>query len=114
MKIKIKNKTITLSYSMRIYIIYENIIGQSLSFETMNSYTSLIVLFYSAIMATIQKKKLDITINYDEFIDWLDSNNGEQKVKEFSEWFTNHLTNNLAMQDTTTEDSESNEEQPKN
>lgn len=99
MKINIKNQELELAYSMRTYILFENIQGQSLSFENLNSYTSLIVLFYSAIVATIQKRKLDITLNYDEFLDWLDANNGENMIKEFSEWFTTQLTNNLALQD---------------
>ena len=99
MKINIKNQELELAYTMRTYILFENIQGQSLSFENLNSYTSLIVLFYSAIVATIQKRKLDITISYDEFIDWLDDNNGENMIKEFSEWFTTQLTNNLALQD---------------
>ena len=99
MKINIKNQELELAYSMRTYILFENIQGQSLSFENLNSYTSLIVLFYSAIVATIQKRKLDISISYDEFIDWLDENNGENMIKEFSNWFTTQLTNNLALQD---------------
>ena len=99
MKIKIKDQELELAYSMRTYILFENIQGQSLSFENLNSYTSLIVLFYSAIVATIQKRKLDISISYDEFIDWLDENNGENMIKEFSNWFTTQLTNNLALQD---------------
>lgn len=99
MKIKIKDQELELAYSMRTYILFENIQGQSLSFENLNSYTSLIVLFYSAIVATIQKRKLDISLNYDEFIDWLDENNGENMIKEFSNWFTTQLTNNLALQD---------------
>ena len=99
MKINIKNQELELAYTMRTYILFENIQGQSLSFENLNSYTSLIVLFYSAIVATIQKRKLDISISYDEFIDWLDENNGENMIKEFSEWFTTQLTNNLALQD---------------
>ena len=99
MKINIKNQELELAYTMRTYILFENIQGQSLSFENLNSYTSLIVLFYSAIVATIQKRKLDISISYDEFIDWLDENNGENMIKEFSNWFTTQLTNNLALQD---------------
>ncbi len=98
MKINIKNQELELAYSMRTYILFENIQGQSLSFENLNSYTSLIVLFYSAIVATIQKRKLDITLNYDEFLDWLDANNGENMIKKFSEWFTTCLTNNIALQ----------------
>lgn len=99
MKINIKNTDIELTYSMRIYILFENITNQSLNFENLNSYTSLIVLFYSAIVATIQKNKMNLSVSYDEFMDWLDSSNGEQMIKQFSTWFTTQLTNNLALQD---------------
>ena len=98
MKINIKNQEIELTYSMRIYILFENITNKSLSFEVMQSYTSLIVLFYSSVLASIQKQKLNLTISYDEFMDWLDENNGEQMIKEFSTWFTACLTNNIALQ----------------
>lgn len=100
MKINIKNQEIELSYSMRIYILFENITNKSLSFESMQSYTSLIVLFYSSIIASIQKQKLNITISYDEFMDWIDENNGEKMIKQFSAWFAERLTNNIALQDT--------------
>ena len=98
MKIKIKDQEIELNYSMRIYILFENITNKSLSFDSINSYTSLIVLLYSSIIATIQKQKLNIQLSYDEFMDWLDDSNGEQMIKEFSEWFTTCLTNNIALQ----------------
>lgn len=98
MKINIKNQEIELTYSMRIYILFENITNKSLSFKSIESYTSLIVLFYSSIIATIQKQKLNIQLSYDEFMDWLDENNGEQMIKEFSTWFTTCLTNNIALQ----------------
>ena len=114
MKIKIKNQELELAYSMRTYILFENIQGQSLSFENLNSYTSLIVLFYSAIVATIQKRKLDITLSYDEFIDWLDDNNGENMIKEFSNWFTTQLTNNLALQQNEDNENTSDSDESKN
>ena len=98
MKINIKNQEIELTYSMRIYILFENITNKSLSFDSINSYTSLIVLLYSSIIATIQKQKLNIQWSYHEFMDWLDENNGEQMIKEFSTWFTTCLTNNIALQ----------------
>lgn len=104
MKIKIKNKEIELHYSMRMYILYENITGKSLSFENMSSYTSLIVLFYSAIVATIQRNHINMTISYDEFMDWLDEQNGATIMKDFSDWFTSSVTNNIALQDDTIED----------
>lgn len=104
MKIKIKDKDLELHYSMRMYILYENITGKSLSFENMSSYTSLIVLFYSAIVATIQRNHINMTISYDEFMDWLDEQNGATIMKDFSDWFTSCLTNNISLQDDTVEE----------
>lgn len=85
MKINIKGKELELHYSMRIHILYENIMNQSLSAVQGNT-TSLVVLMYCAIMASIQKVRMNLTVSYDEFMDWLD----EQKPDifgEFSKWF---------------------------
>lgn len=104
MKIKIKDIELDLHYSMRMYIIYENIMGKSLNFENASSYTSLIVLLYSSIIATIQKNKLDITITYDEFMDWLDTQNAQKVMTDFSEWFTSQLTANIDLKDVNTKE----------
>lgn len=85
MKINIKGKELELHYSMRIHILYENIMNQSLSAVQGNT-TSLVILMYCAIMASIQKAKLNLTVNYDEFMDWLDEQNPEI-FGEFSKWF---------------------------
>lgn len=103
MKIHIKGQELDLHYSMRMYIIFENIMGKSLSFDSSYSYTSLIVLFYSAIMATIQRDKLNMTLSYDEFMDWLDSNEPTKTIQEFSEWFTSQMTVNNNLSDYTIE-----------
>lgn len=98
MKIIIKNTELELHYSMRMYIIYENIMGKSLSFENTNSYTSLVVLFYSAIASTIQKNKLNLVIDYDDFMDWLDEHSAA--LQEFSEWFAKNINANNELKDT--------------
>ena len=99
MKINIKDIDLELHYSMRMYILYENILGKALNFENASSYTSVIVLFYSAIMATIQHKKLDITLTYDEYMDWLDEQNAQEILAEFSSWFASHITTNSDLND---------------
>ena len=99
MKINIKDIDLELHYSMRMYILYENILGKALNFENASSYTSVIVLFYSAIMATIQHKKLDITLTYDEYMDWLDEQNAQELLAEFSSWFASHITTNSDLND---------------
>ena len=81
-----------------MYILYENIMGKSLSFENMNSYTSLIVMFYAAIIATIQKNHVDLVITYDEFMDWLDSQqSAADTVKEFGDWLAANLNVNTSL-----------------
>lgn len=99
MKINIKDIDLELHYSMRMYILYENILGKALNFENASSYTSVIVLFYSAIMASIQSKKLDITLTYDEYMDWLDEQNAQELLAEFSSWFASHVMTNSDLND---------------
>lgn len=98
MKVNIKNlKDLELRYSMRMYIIYENIMGKSMTFTSDTSYTSLIVLFYAAIMATLQRENKSITFTYDEYMDWLDDNEPQTLITEFSKWFTEKVTESIKM-----------------
>lgn len=90
MKINFKDKELELHYSMRIYIIYENIMGKGLGFDQLQSYTAVISLFYAAVVASLQYNKMDSNVTYDEFIDWLD-NDSALKIKEFTEWFMSHV-----------------------
>lgn len=106
MKITLKYKTFDLHYSMRGYILYENIMGKSMSFDDKYSYTSLLVLLYSFIVGTIQRDKLGITLSYDEFIDYVDDNDPQKLLKEFSEWFTSQLNFNSDLKDVTNEEIE--------
>ena len=99
MKIHIKDTDLELHYSMRMYIIYENIMGQALSMENKYSYTSLIVLLYSAIVASIQKAKINMVLSYDEFMDWLDDNS--TAMQDFSVWFTEQMAANTDLADST-------------
>ena len=99
MKINIKDTDLELHYSMRMYILYENILGKALNFENASSYTSVIVLFYSAIIASFQYKKLDITLTYDEYMDWLDEHNPQELLSEFSSWFASHIMSNSDLND---------------
>ena len=90
MKIIFREQELELHYSMRIYIIYENIMGKGLGFEQLQSYTAVISLFYAAIVASLQYHKMDSNVTYDEFIDWLDTDSA-LKIKEFTEWFMSHV-----------------------
>lgn len=85
MKVKIKGKTLDLHYSMRIYLIYETITSKSLSLQE-SSLNTLVSLFYSAILGTMQYKKMNLDLDWDTYIDWLDTQRPDI-LNEFSKWF---------------------------
>lgn len=87
MKVNIKGKEFELHYSMRMYILYENIMGKSLSNGVQGTTTSMIVLMYCAILASIQYHKLNISLSYDDFMDWLDEQDASV-FADFGKWFT--------------------------
>ena len=95
MKINIKGTELDLHYSMRIYLIYETITGKTLSLET-GSYTVSVNLFYSAILASMQHANLDLNLEYDEYLDWLDEQ-GMDLIKEFIEWFLKIMNVNSSL-----------------
>ena len=90
MKIKIKEQELELHYSLRIYMFYENIMGHSIDMQTITSYTSLVVLFYSAILATLQYEHKNLDITYDEYMDWLDSQQ-HTILADFASWFIKNV-----------------------
>lgn len=85
MKVKIKGKTLDLHYSMRIYLIYETITGKSMSLGESPFNTS-VALLYSAILGTMQYKKMNLDLDWDTYLDWLDTQKPEI-LNEFSKWF---------------------------
>ena len=95
MKVNIKGTELDLHYSMRIYLIYETITGKTLSLET-GSYTVSVNLFYSAILASMQHANLDLNFEYDEYLDWLDTQ-GMDLIKEFIEWFLKIMNVNSSL-----------------
>ena len=90
MKIKIKEQELELHYSLRIYMFYENIMGHSIDMQTISSYTSLVVLFYSAILATLLDEHKNVDITYDEYMDWLDSQQ-PTILSDFASWFIKNV-----------------------
>ena len=91
MTITIKNLTIDLKYSMRMYIIYENITDEPVDYSKMNSMRVLSTLFYSTIMATLQANKQSLDISFDEYMDWLDNNSGVNILSEYATWLSKQL-----------------------
>ena len=95
MKVNIKGKELELHYSMRIYLIYETITGNTLSLKD-GSYTVSVNLFYSAILASMQHYHLDLDFEYNEYLDWLDEQ-GIDLIKEFIEWFLKIMNVNTSL-----------------
>lgn len=95
MKINIKGTDLELFYSMRVYLIYEQITGNTLSLKD-GSYTVSVNLFYSAILASMQHYHLDLDFEYNEYLDWLDEK-GMDLIKEFIEWFLKIMNTNNSL-----------------
>ena len=95
MKINIKGTDLELFYSMRVYLIYEQITGSTLSLKD-GSYTVSVNLFYAAILASMQHYHLDLDFEYDEYLDWLDEQ-GMDLIKEFIEWFLKIMNTNNSL-----------------
>lgn len=79
MKITINEKEIELKYSFRALMMYENINGNTYNGGGL---TEAITLFY-CIVVTSSK---DYSLDYDNFIDWLDEN--QDTLKEFFTWIS--------------------------
>ena len=97
MEVKIKDKTITLNYTSRMYYIYEEKFQENVEFENLRSQKQQMNLFYACILASIQKQKLDISFSQDEFTDWLDDNGDIFLVSEFMLLFSNECTTRSAL-----------------
>ena len=79
MEIVIKNKTVSLKYSFRALMIYENITQKSFNPQGISD---VVVFFYSVVVASTK----DTTLSFDDFIDWLDDN--ATAINDFSVWLT--------------------------
>lgn len=99
MKVNIKGNTLDLHYSMRIYLIYETITGKSISLGE-SSFSTLVSLLYSAILGTMQYKRMNLDLDWDTYLDWLDTQKPEI-LNEFSKWFIGcvNVNNDLIEED---------------
>lgn len=103
MKLTINGQELELHYSFRMFIIYENIMSKSIDFETLTSYTGMVTLLYSAIIATMQRNKMDISsLGYDDFMEWLDTQSPDI-FTEFATWFTKAMNVQQKLTAETTE-----------
>jgi hypothetical protein len=79
MEITIKEKTISLKYSFRALMIYENITQKSFNPKGISD---VVIFFYSVVVATTK----DTTLSFDDFLDWMDAN--PTAINDFSIWLT--------------------------
>lgn len=77
MTININDKDVTLKYSFRAMMIYENIANKSFEPKGVSEF---IIFFYSTVMAS--DKELELTFN--EFVEWLDEH--PKELTNFIEW----------------------------
>ena len=83
MKVDIDNKEITLKYTFRSFMIFEQVTGHSFSGKNLSEF---IELFYSTLMASDS----ELTIDFNTFVDWLDEN--PQKLTEYTKWVADNIT----------------------
>lgn len=79
MTITIRQKEITLKYSMRALFQYENITGQSFNPKTLQDFCT----FFYCVLCSSNK---DLDLTFDEFVDYLDED--PSKMNEFAEWLS--------------------------
>ena len=90
MNIIINGRSIELRYSFRALMIYEKITEESFNPKGI---TEIMVFFYSVILASDR----DITLSFDDFINFLDSE--PTLLNDFSIWLTKTLTKNNTFSD---------------
>jgi len=93
MNITIKDQEITLKNSFRSHIIFEQITDHTFNGKNL---TEIVTYFYCVVMASDP----DLSIDFNEFIDWLDDE--PERLTEFTEWLveTNKRSNSLTTSKT--------------
>lgn len=89
MTLKINNEDIELIYSFRSNIYFEQITGHNVDFSNLTA-NDLLSLFYSVVIASMQKAKKPI-ISLMEFMDVIDDNGGDKILLDFSKWYVQIL-----------------------
>ena len=85
MKLKINNEEIELVYSFRSSVYFEQIAGKNIDFTNLTA-QDLITLFYSVVIASLQKAKKPVITMLD-FLDVIDECGGDKCLFEFSNWY---------------------------
>ena len=101
MKLNINGEELELVYSFRSNIYFEQITGHAVDFSKLNS-NDLITLFYSIVIASLQKAKKP-TISMVDFLDVVDDNQGEKCILEFSNWYVKEIQAQYEIMESTDE-----------
>ena len=88
MVVKYKGEDLELRYTLRIYLIYENIMGKAV--ET-TDYSTMVTLLYATLVATLQYQRKQIDLPYQDFLDWIDENGGLVLISKFGKWFAEQV-----------------------
>lgn len=105
MKFEFEGRIYHLHYSFRIGLIYEEIQKKSIDFSNL-SQLDLITLFYAAFIATLQYNKVNNTIKFEDFMNWIDDNGGEKLIIDFTHWYIDVMKQQAALISQPTEDEE--------
>ena len=109
MTLKVNGEDLELVYSFRSSIYFEQIANHSLDLTNFTS-NDLVTLFYSVVVASLQKAKKPI-ISMLDFLDAVDDNGGDKCIVDFSNWYVNILKNQYELLSDEKEDNK--EEKPK-
>lgn len=90
MKIKIENQELELHYSFRMALMYEQIQNKSIDFANLKM-EDIVVLFFAAVVSTLQYNKIANTMKYEDFLNWIDDNGGEKILIEFTNWYVEQV-----------------------
>lgn len=90
MKFTINKKEYEAHYSFRMLMLYEQIHGKTIDFQNI-TLNDLVLLFYTCVISTLQYNKANYTMGYEDFLNWLDDNEGEKKIVEFTNWYVQEL-----------------------
>lgn len=77
MKITIKGEDVTLRYTFRSMMMFENITNNTFNPQGISD---IITLFYCIVVSSNR----DLALSFDEFLDWLDDN--QSKFADFGKW----------------------------
>lgn len=90
MKVVVKETEFDLSYTSRFHYVFEEKFNKSVDYQDL-SYTNIANMLYACIIASIQKQKLNLSLNEDEYKDWLDDNGFMYILNQFALWLAEQI-----------------------